>query len=198
MWYYFGSSLPYALTKQGHLWYYFDMSFFDTAYSISTENHGILTASEARENGISSKDLARWVKIGRFIKLGNGVYKSAQYPSSEEDPYAIAVAQCGRDAYLCGESVLGFLRLMPTSIDRVYVRVPRRVRRHLPEGYIVGTGKCGYIPIRINGVMCERPADAIRRCIGVHMSERLMQAAENAYRLGYMDKQDLDQLQKEI
>ena len=174
------------------------MSFFDTAYSISTENHGILTAFEARENGISSKDLARWVKIGRFIKLGNGVYKSTHYPSSEADSYAIAVAQCGRDAYLCGESVLGFLRLMPTNIDRVYVRVPRRVRRHLPDGYIVGTGKSGYIPIRINGVMCEKPVDAIRRCIGVHMSERLMQAAENAYRLGYMDKSHFKQLQKDI
>jgi len=174
------------------------MSFFDTAYSISTENHGILTAFEARENGISSKDLARWVKIGRFIKLGNGVYKSTMYPSSEEDPYAIAVAQCGRGAYLCGESVLGFLRLMPTSIDRIYVKIPRRLRRQLPDGYIVGPGKSGYIPIRINGVMCEKPADAILRCIGIHMGERLMQATENAYRLGYMDKHDLDQLQKEI
>ena len=174
------------------------MSFFDTAYSISTENHGILTAFEARENGISSKDLARWVRIGRFIKLGNGVYKSTQYPSSEEDPYAIAVAQCGRGAYLCGESVLGFLRLMPTSIDRIYVKIPRRLRRRLPEGYIVCTGERGYMPTSINGVMCEKPADAIRRCIGIHMGERLMQAAENAYRLGYMDKHDLDQLQKEI
>ena len=180
------------------MWYYFGMSFFDKAYSISTENHGILTAFAARENGISSKDLARWVKIGRFIKLGNGVYKSTQYPSSEEDPYAIAVAQCGQGAYLSGESVLGFLRLMPTSIDRIYVKIPRRVRRRLPEGYIVCTGEIGYIPICINGVMCEKPVDAIRRCIDVHMSERLMQAAENAYKLGYLDKPDFDQLKKEI
>lgn len=174
------------------------MSLYDTAYSISTENHGILTAFEARENGISSKDLARWVKIGRFIKLGNGVYKSSLYPSSEEDPYAIAVAQCGRGAYLCGESVLGFLRLMPTSIDRIYVKIPRRARRRLPEGYIVCTGERGYIPTSINGVACEKPADAIRQCIGIHMSERLLQASENAYRLGYIDNQDLDRLQREI
>jgi hypothetical protein len=87
---------------------------------------------------------------------------------------------------------------MPTSIDRIYVRVPRRVRRRLSEGYIVSTGESGYIPININGVMCEKPTDAIRRCIGIHIGERLMQAAENAYRLGYMDKRDLDQLQKEI
>ena len=174
------------------------MSFFDTAYSISTENHGILTAFAARENGISSKDLARWVKIGRFIKLGNGVYKSSQYPSSEEDPYAIAVAQCGRGAYLYGESVLGFLRLMPTTIDRIYIKIPRRIRRHLPHGYIVSTGKRGYTPICINGVMCEKPIDAIRRCIGVQMGDRLLQAAQSTYRFGYIDKSELNQLQKEI
>ena len=174
------------------------MSFFDIAYSISTENHGILTAFEARENGISSKDIARWVKIGRFIKLGCGVYKSTQYPSSEEDPYAIAVAQAGRGAYLSGESVLGFLRLMPTNVDRIYVKIPRRLRRRLPEGYVATVGKREYTPININGVFCEKPADAIRQCVGVHMRERLFQASENAYKLGYMDKSELDHLQNEL
>ena len=130
--------------------------------------------------------------------MGNGVYKSTQYPSSEEDPYAIAVAQCGRGAYLCGESALGFLRLMPTCVDRIYVITPRRLRRKLPEGYIVSSSKHEHKPININGVMCEKPIDAIRRCIGVQMNERLMQASENAYRLGYMDKSDLDQLHKEL
>ena len=174
------------------------MSFFDTAYSISTENHGILTAFEARENGISSKDIARWVKIGRFIKLGNGVYKSTQYPSSEEDPYAIAVAQAGRGAYLSGESVLGFLRLMPTNVDSIHIKIPRRLRRCLPEGYVANVGKREYKPVNINGVLCEKPVDAIRQCIGIHMRERLLQASENAYKLGYMDKSDLDHLSKEL
>lgn len=185
------------MPKQGHLWYYFDMHF-DTAYSISTENHGILTAFEARKNGIASKDLARWVKIGRFIKLGNGVYKSTQYPSSEDDPYAIAVAQCGRGAYLCGESVLGFLRLMPTSVDRINVRIPRRLRRRLPDGYVVSVGKLDYKPININGVMCQKPVDAIRACFGIVMSERLVQASESAYTNGYIDKSELERLKKEI
>ncbi|MBO7308013.1 MAG: type IV toxin-antitoxin system AbiEi family antitoxin domain-containing protein [Kiritimatiellae bacterium] len=174
------------------------MSLFDVAYSISTENHGILTAFEARENGISSKDIARWVKIGRFIKLGNGVYKSTQYPSSEEDPYAIAVAQAGRGAYLSGESVLGFLRLMPTNVDSIYIKIPRRLRRCLPEGYVASVDKREYKPVNINGVLCQRPVDAIRQCIGIHMRERLLQASENAYKLGYMDKSDLDHLSKEL
>ena len=101
------------------------MNQFNLAYSIATENHGILTAAEARRNGIASKTLARWVRIGRFVKCGNGVYRATQYPFSEEDQYAIAVAQCGKEAYLCGESVLGLLRLMPVNVDRISIRAPR-------------------------------------------------------------------------
>ena len=174
------------------------MSFFDTAYSIATENHGILTAYEARKNGIASKDIARWVRIGRFVKLGNGVYKSTQYPSSEEDAYAIAVAQCGRGAYLCGESVLGFLRLVPTNIDRIHVKIPRRVRRKLPDGYVVSVGKAGYMPLNVNGVMCQRPKDAIYQCVGVHMNDRLLRAAQNAVANGFIDKTELQSFEKEL
>lgn len=174
------------------------MSYFDTAYSIATENHGILTAYEARRNGIASKDVARWVRIGRFVKLGNGVYKSTQYPSSEEDAYAVAVAQCGRGAYLCGESVLGFLRLMPTCVDRIHVMIPRRVRRRLPEGYVVGRGAAGYVPVSVNGVMCQRPMDALRQCVETHMNDRLLQAARSAFENGHLSRQELQQFERDL
>ena len=174
------------------------MKQFDLAYSIATENHGILTASEARMNGSASKDLARWVKIGRFVKYGNGVYKATQYPSSEEDPYAIAVAQCGKGAYLCGESVIGLLRLMPVSIDRIHVRAPRYLRRNLPDSYETSVDKVGYAPVNIDGIMCQKPVDAIRECIPSHMGERLLQAAQTAYTMGHIDKSEFEMLQGEI
>jgi predicted transcriptional regulator of viral defense system len=174
------------------------MTQFDLAYSIATENHGILTASEAKRNGIASKTLARWVKIGRFVKYGNGVYKATQYPSSEEDPYAIAVAQCGAGAYLCGESVLGLLRLMPVNVDHINVRAPRYLRRRLPKGYVTSPGKAGYVPININGIMCQKPEDSIRECLGTHMGEHLLRAAQGAYQAGFIDKAGLERLQKEI
>ena len=174
------------------------MKLFDLAYSIATENHGILTAAEARANGIASKDLVRWVRLGRFIKCGNGVYKSTQYPYSEDDPYAIAVAQCGKGAYLCGESVIGLLRLMPVSVDRIHVRTPHRLRRKLPDGYKTSTGKIGYVPVNINGIMCQKPVDAIRECMPSHMGDRLLQAAQTAYTTGYIGKAELEKIKEEI
>ena len=174
------------------------MKLFDLAYSIATENHGILTAAEARANGIASKDLARWVRIGRFVKYGNGVYKATQYPYSEDDPYAVAVAQCGKGAYLCGESVIGLLRLMPVSIDRIHVRTPHRLRRRLPDGYETSIGKRGYVPINIDGIMCQKPGDAIRECIRSHMGERLLQAAQTAYTAGHIGKNEFEKLKEVI
>jgi hypothetical protein len=87
---------------------------------------------------------------------------------------------------------------MPTNVDSIHIKIPRRLRRRLPEGYVANVGKREYKPVNINGVLCQRPVDAIRQCIGIHMRERLLQASENAYKLGYMDKSDLDHLSKEL
>ena len=87
---------------------------------------------------------------------------------------------------------------MPTSVDRINVKIPRRLRRRLPEGYVVSMGKPDYEPVNINGVICQKTADAICDCIGIVMSERLIQASENAYTNGYIDKIELDRLKKEI
>lgn len=174
------------------------MKLFDLAYSLSTENHGILTAYDARKNGIGSKELARWVRSGRLVKTGRGVYKTTQYPMSEEDPYAIAVAAVGRDAYLCGESVLGLLRLMPVNANYIHVCIPHRVRRRLPREYVVTVVRNGEPPVNIRGIMCQKPADAIRSCIGTHMGNRLSDATREAYRTGQISKEEMEQLQREI
>ena len=174
------------------------MKLFDLAYSMAMGNHGILTASAARTNGIASKDLARWVKIGRFVKCGNAVYKATQYPSSEDDIYAIAVARCGNVAYLCGESVIGLLRLMPVAKDCIYVRAPRYLRRKLPECCIVSVGKPEYVPIKINGILCQKPADAIRECIHVHTHEELFHAAQTAHAAGHIDAAEFENLKEAI
>ena len=47
------------------------MILFEELYSLSTENHGIITAA-ARKMHVRSKDLVRWVKSGR---LRNSLYQ---------------------------------------------------------------------------------------------------------------------------
>ena len=172
---------------------------FEDIYALSTENHGIVTYSAALEIGAKGKDLARWVKIGRLIKLGHGVYRTTQYPFSEEDQFANAVAVAGPKAYLCSESVLAFLKLTPSvDIRRIHVAVPVRNRRRLPQSISVDIRPPGYLPMNYNGVMIEKPVDAIRSCIGVMMSERLLEAANEAFRTGKLFKEDFEQLSMDI
>ena len=174
------------------------MAAYDDIYSLSTENHGIVTTRDARSLGVRTKDIARWVKMGRLIKVGFGVYRTSQYPMSEEDPYAVAVAECGPGAYLYGESVLGLYRLTATNANFISVAVPGRLRRSLPDPYVVVRGKPGYVPSNANGIPCQRVADAIRSCIGHMMPERLEQAASGAFAEGLVTDEELKDIRRDI
>lgn len=174
------------------------MAAYDDIYSLSTENHGIVTTRDARGLGVRSKDIVRWVKMGRLIKVGFGVYRTSQYPMSEDDPYAVAVAECGPGSYLYGESVLGLHRLTATNANFISVAVPGRIRRSLPDSYVIVREKPGYVPSNENGIPCQHVADAIRSCIGHMMPERLEQAASVAFAKGLVTEEELKDLRKDI
>ena len=174
------------------------MNLFDQVYSLATDNHGVVTTAAAVKLGVKRKDLNRWVKMGRLVRYGRGVYRATQYPHSAEDPYAIAVAEAGNSAYLCGESVLALLNLAPTNPRYINIAVPNRIRRKLDEGYRMHQGRKGYIPMIHEGMPIQKPLDAIRDCIGKLMSERLEEAAQTAYEHGYLYEEDRDALMMEI
>jgi len=174
------------------------MTLWDKVYSLCTENHGIVTAAGAATLGVKSKDLVRWKKSGRLIQQGRGVYRVTHYPMSGEDSYAIAVAEAGPKAYLCGESVLALLNLAPTNPRYIDIAVPARLRRRLNPSYRIHVKSANYLPMHHAGIPMQKPVDAIRDGIGHLMSERLEAAAQEAYRTGKLFKEDLETLLNEI
>lgn len=174
------------------------MNFFDAIYSLSTENHGIVTLSAATALGVHRKDMTRWVKSGRIRRVGHGVYRVNQYPSSPDDPFAIAVASLGPRAYLCGESVLALLDLAPTNPRYFHVAVNGKMRRKVDDNIKVETRRYSYTPMNYEGIPVEKPIDAIRSLIGKMMPDRLVAAAHEASRKGYAYKEDAEELIKEI
>ena len=144
------------------------MAAYDDIYSLSTENHGIVTTRDARGLGVRTKDIARWVKMGRLIKVGFGVYRTSQYP------------------------------ITATNANFISVAVPGRLRRSLPDSYVVVRGKPGYVPSNANGIPCQRVADAIRSCIGHMMPERLEQAASGAFAEGLVTDEELKDIRRDI
>lgn len=174
------------------------MTHYQQLFDIAADNYGIVTSRQAKEEGISDKEMSAIASRGRIRRLGRGVYKIVDYIPVENDPYAEAVALVGEEAYLFGESVLAMLHLAPTNPTRIFVASPKRVRRKLPAHIRVVAAPAGVEPASYEGIAAEPVADAIRSCQGRMMPERLQQAASEARRQGYLPEGEYGQLQEEI
>ena len=172
--------------------------FDDIIYEIAADNFGLISSAEAREAGVSNKELVQYARRGRIERVGHGVYRLVQRIPEPNDAYALAVALVGPGAYLYGEAVLGMLGLCPTNPAYLHVATPNRVRRNLP-GYIRVVHTPGVdAGIAYDGVPCQRVADAIRAAKGRMLPERLADAARRGREEGYITRAEADVLESEL
>lgn len=174
------------------------MTHYEMLYDIAADNYGIVTAREAKAEGISDKEMSAITSRGRMRRLGYGVYKIVDYIPVENDCYAEAVTLVGEGAYLFGESVLGMLKLAPVNPTRILVGSPRRVRKTLPKHIRIIRPSREIAPTDYEGIASESVADAIRSSQGHLMDDRLRAAAAEARRQGYLDHEEETRLIKEI
>ena len=186
------------MSKQGQKCLYYAMKSFDRIYEAAAGNFGLVTAKQSRELGVSSRELSRWVTIGRLERSGRGVYRISTYPSSQFDPFAVAVESVGADAYLYGESVLGMLGLTATNPTWIYVATARRVRKLLSDGIrvcrVVGTD----VPTCYEGIRSQRVENAIIACRKSMRMDRLLEALANGVAQGYVGKDEAKRVRKEL
>ena len=162
-------------------------------------SHGVLTYKTMHQMGILSPEIARWTHQGWLVKVGHGVYRIATYPSQGiVSDMAAILAEVGKESYLYGESVLGFLGLCPTRSSVAFIATPKRVRRHLSQGVTVIRGKVDYRPVYLNGIPCQRPADAILSSVGMVEPERLVAAVEEAEQQGYLTEAETNDVKERI
>ena len=187
--------LPIVLRKR----YIIAMTKFnDIIYEIAADNFGLITSSEAREAGITNNELVQYAKRGRIERVGQGVYRLVKRIPEQNDPYALAIALVGADAYLYGEAVLGMLELCPTNPAYLYVATPRRVRRNLPD-YIRLVRTPGKTAGTVyDGIPCQRVADAICSARKSVMGGRLEEAAKKAMHEGYLLTDDAELIAREL
>lgn len=174
------------------------MKHFDELYNIAEGNFGLVTYAQARAAGFFIQELHRWLAKGWLEKPARGVYRVSRFPSSECDPYAIAVESVGADAYLHGESVLALLHLVPTNPSWIYVASPRRVRRKVGDGIVIVRGEPGGKATNYLGVRSQSLADALVACAPTVRGDRRLRAAEEGVRQGYLGKEDFVRIAKEI
>lgn len=167
------------------------MKMYDEIWGIAEDNYGIITSTQAAEIGVSRQNMRKMVKAGMLTRLCHGVYQVKHHVPTRRDVYAAAVAMGGNLAYLRGASVAALLELAPTDPAYIYIGAANRVRRKLPDGYVLKDMKDAETTF-YDGIRCQRIADALReaRSEGVMEAERVFAAAEKANEKGLLTDEE--------
>jgi predicted transcriptional regulator of viral defense system len=172
------------------------MAHYDDIYEAAADNYGLITSAEAKELGVSDKEMSALTKRGRLIRRGHGVYKLARYIPTPYDAYAEAVALVGRGAYLYGESVIAMLGLAPTNPARIFVATPARTRKVLP-GHITVVSASD-TTVQYEGILSQSVFDAIGACQKTMMPKRLEEATNEARNQGFITDAQRTELLKSL
>lgn len=173
------------------------MTHFDEIYELAADNYGLITSATAKGLGVAKSELSRWVDSGRLLRQGRGVYKLVRYAPTEYDKYAEAVALVGDGSFLFGEAVLAMHGLALVNPRCISVGTAKRVRRGLPE-WVQPVTVSGKTVTSYEGIPSQSIAEAILECRGVVMGERLRSAVEDARREGFITKNELEHLRREL
>lgn len=95
---------------------------------LAGERNGVFTASAARALGVTSGTLAYHVRTGTIERLGHGVYRLADVPSSPREPLIAAAAALGKGAIVSHESALQLYSVSDVAPSRLHFTVPRSRR----------------------------------------------------------------------
>ncbi len=174
------------------------MAHFDDIYDIAIDNYGLVTASQARAENVTSAELRRWCVNGWLEHRGHGVYKLARWVPTPNDGYAEALALVGDGSYLKGTAVLSMHGLALVDPRAIKVATAKRVRRKLPPWITIVPANKADRTTYYEGIRSQRVADAIRECRGFVMTERLVDAVEQARREGLITAGEYDELEQEL
>ncbi len=174
------------------------MSYYDDIYEWASDNYGLITTAQARELGIAKQELSKLTARGKLTHVGRGVFRIKHYIPTPLDLYADAVALVGTESFIADESVLAMHGLALVNPDRVFVGTTKRTRRKLPDYIeIVQVPSC-LEPTVYEGVPSMSVTDAIRRCRGRVMPERLQEAVRDAAEQGLIRRKDVKSLVEEL
>ena len=174
------------------------MLAFDRIIDSGMDNHGIVTAAQARAAGVSYRVLSALVSDGRLLRRGYGVFKLAFFADPDGlDRYAEALALAGPTARIHGESVLAMLDLAFVNPSVILTAVSRRIRRKLPSWV-----RLVHVPaapaVLLRGIPCQPLADAFLSALPAIPPDRLPPAIRRARAEGWLSAPEANRLRKTI
>lgn len=98
-------------------------------YNIAEQQAGHFTTRQAAEAGFSRERLVEHARTGRFKRIGRGIYRLGQFPSSPLEDLFVAWLRCGPRAVITHDSALALYDLSDVLPSEVHVTVPRSSSR---------------------------------------------------------------------
>ncbi len=98
-------------------------------YRTAEQQAGYFTARQAAQAHFSWERLSAGASAGRFLRVGRGIYRLAQFPSSPFEDLVVAWLKCGPRSVISHESALAIYDLSDVIPGRIHVTVPRTASR---------------------------------------------------------------------
>ena len=160
------------------------MKNYDLIYENAADNYGLITSYEAKSIGIPNVELVKLAHRGRLRRLGHGVYRIVHYIPTPYDKFAEAVALVGSGAVIYGESVLAMHGLALVNPAVIYIAVKNRVRKKLPAYIEIIYPGIAFSETMYEGIPSQTVFEAILVCKSRVMTDRLIEAVNEAERQG--------------
>jgi predicted transcriptional regulator of viral defense system len=170
------------------------VSYRKVLWERALDQHGLVTTRDAHLLGVPSVELRKLRLRGALDRIGQGVYRMADMPTTDHEDYAVAVALVGRDAYLTHDAVLAMHDLGQVNPRSIRVGTPHRVRATLPPQVTVVHRTD--IPAEDLTVYDDIPSTTVARALldsrDLVMRSRLHEAAERAAEQGLVSRHEHD------
>lgn len=157
------------------------------------DQYGYVTTHDADELGVPQWALRQIAERGGVTRVAHGVYRFDDVPTTDRDEFMEAVLAVGEGAHLVGDAVLALHDLGLVNPRRIRVGTPRRVRLTLPTTIEVVPANDRPEDLTVyEGIPTTTVAKALLDCRGVVMTERLVDAAEEAARRGLLRRRETE------
>lgn len=165
---------------------------------IAFQQYGYFTTRDAADLGITNNEINALVQWGGITRTAYGVYRFAyeEIPATGREGYMEAVLAVGRDAFLYADAVLALHDLALVNPVRIRVGTPRRVRKGtLPPTIEVVRVQVPPEDLEVyEGISTTTVARAIMDCVGIVMTDRLIDAAADAAERGLLRRKDRERV----
>ena len=149
-----------------------------------------VTTDQAVAAGVPAVELRKLAARGALSRVGFGVYRMEEAPTTPLTPYAQALALVGPGSMLADESVLALHELALVNPRAIKVATNRRVRTNLPATIeLIHRVTTDAVEV-VDGLATMPLKDALLACRGRVMRERLAEATHTALARDLIDERD--------